>query len=221
MSRKGRERWNELYKGAECAWGLEPDWELKAFLRLIPRGRALDLGIGEGRNALFLAENGFKVEGIDLSQEAVRRCNDLARKEGLAVQAQVADIKEFLIPGGTYTCIICSFILPFLRRSEAKELIERIKTGLAPGGVAYIAAFTVEDPGYRRCKERSLPEVEQNTFFSPKFNSHLFYLAKGELKELFRDHEILSYVEGYSLDLAHDEPHYHGWASLLARRSSR
>ena len=49
-------QWDEFYKGAECAWGLEPDWELRAYLEVIPKGKALDLGIGEGRNALFLAK---------------------------------------------------------------------------------------------------------------------------------------------------------------------
>ena len=214
-------QWNEFYKGEECAWGLEPDWELRAYLEVIPKGRALDLGIGEGRNALFLAKNGFEVEGIDLSREAVRRCNDLARREKLPVRAEVADVRESHIPEGTYTCIVCAYVLPFLKRSEAERLIEQIKVGLAPGGVAYVAAFTTDDPGYRRCRERGLPEVEPNTFFSPKFNSHFFYLAKGELRELFKDFELISHVEGYSLDLAHGEPHYHGWASVLARRAER
>jgi len=83
--------WNEARRGShefipytdfistECVWGFEPDWELKAYLRAISKGKALDLGLGEGRNALFLARSGFEVEGIDLSQEAVRRCNELAQ----------------------------------------------------------------------------------------------------------------------------------------------
>jgi SAM-dependent methyltransferase len=198
--------------------GLEPDWELRTYLKEIPKGKALDLGIGEGRNAFFLAKDGFEVEGIDLAQEAVRRCNELAQREGLKVRAEVADVREFPIPEGTYTCIVCAYVLPFLKRSEAEALIGRIKAGLAPGGVVYVAAFTTEDPGYRRCRERGLPEVEPNTFFSSKFNSHFFYLTRGELQELFRDLEILSYAEGYSLDLAHGEPHHHGWASVLAKK---
>jgi len=216
--RETSRQWDELYKGAECTWGLEPDWELKAYLRAIPKGKALDLGIGEGRNALFLARNGFEVEGIDLSQEAVRRCNEVAQEERLPVQARVADVRGFSIREETYTCIVCAYVLTFLKRSEAEALIERIKAGLVPGGVAYVAAFTIEDPMFQRCKERGLPEVEPNTFFSAKRQMHLFYLAKGELKGFFDNFEILSHVEGYSLDLTHDELHYHGWASVLARR---
>jgi SAM-dependent methyltransferase len=212
-------QWDELYKGAECVWGLEPDWELRAYLRAIPKGKALDLGIGEGRNAFFLARNGFEVEGIDLSREAIRKCNKLAQIERLPVRAEVADIRGFSIPEEAYTCIVCAYVLPFLKRSEAEGLIGRIKAGLAPGGVAYVSAFTTEDPRYQRCRERGLPEVEPNTFFSPRFKTHFFYLSKGELKRLFDDLELLSYVEGYSLDLAHGDPHHHGWASILARKS--
>ncbi len=211
-------RWDELYKETECVWGLEPDWELKAFLKTIPKGKALDLGIGEGRNAFYLARNGFEVEGLDISQEAVKKCNDLAAKYGLPVQAHVADLREFHIAEGAYNCIVCSYVLPFFKRSEAEAIIKEIKAGLAKGGVAFIAAFTTEDPMYKRCLDVGLEEVEKNTFFSPKRQSHLIFFAKGELKGLFSDLEILSYVEGYSLDLAHDEPHYHGWASVLARK---
>lgn len=222
MSKPGLgKRWDELYKETECVWGLEPDCELKAFLKVIPKGKALDLGVGEGRNAFYLARNGFEVEGIDVSQEAVKRCNALAAEQGLTVQAKVVDLKEFHIAEGSYTCVICSYVLPFFKRSEAEAIIKQIKAGLADGGVAFVAAFTTEDPMYQRCLEVGLKEVEKNTFFSPKRQSHLLFFAKGELGELFSDLEIISYVEGYSLDLSHDEPHYHGWASVLVRNGLR
>jgi len=219
MSSKGGKEWNKLYKEKGCAWGIEPDWELRTFLPLIPRGKALDLGIGDGRNAFFLAKNGFEVEGIDFSQEAVKKCNDNAAKEGLPVRAILADLRDFQIPKEKYVCIVCSYVLPFLRRSEAGTVINQIKAGLIKHGVAFVAVFTTEDPLYRRCKERGLPEVEENTFFSAKRQTYLSFFPKGELQKLFSDCEILSYIEGYSLDLSHDEPHYHGWASVVARKT--
>jgi 2-polyprenyl-3-methyl-5-hydroxy-6-metoxy-1,4-benzoquinol methylase len=220
MDREGQQ-WDDLYTEAECLWGLAPDWELKTFVSAIPKGRALDLGIGEGRNALYLAHNGFEVEGIDISEEAVQRCSALAAKHGLPVRAQAANLKESGVTEGAYTCIVCSYVLPFLKRSEAEALIGQMKVGLAEGGVVFVAAFTTDDPMYQRCLEVGLEEVEKNTFFSSKRRSHLLFFGKGELKELFTDLEILSHVEGYSLDLAHGEPHHHGWASVLARRSRR
>jgi SAM-dependent methyltransferase len=220
MSHKGSKEWDEVYKQKEYAWGIEPDWELRTFLPIIPKGKALDLGIGDGRNAFFLARNGFAVEGIDFSQAAVKKCNDLAAKEGLPVQAVLADLRDFQIPKERYACIICSYVLPFLKRSEAETVINRIKTGLIRHGVSFVAVFTTEDPLYQRCKERGLPEVEENTFFSAKRQTHLCFFSKGELQKFFSDCEILSYVEGYSLELSHDEPHYHGWASVVARKTA-
>jgi len=218
--RSRQQQWDKLYKGGECVWGLEPDGELKTFLPLIPQGKALDLGIGEGRNGLYLAQDGFEVEGLDISAEAVKKCNALASEHGLPVRARVADLKEFHIAEGVYSCIVCSYVLPFFKRSEASMIIERIKAGLTEGGVAFVVGFTVEDPFYRRCLELGLQEVEKNTFFSPRLQMHRLFFDRGELREFFSNHEILSYVEGCSLDLVHDEPHYHGWASVMARRGS-
>ena len=97
-------------------WGREADWELRTYLHLIPKGEALDLGIGDGHNAFFLARNGLEVEGIDISEEAVKKCKELAGKENLPIEARVADVREFPIPKGGYTCIVCSYVLPFLKR---------------------------------------------------------------------------------------------------------
>ena len=60
------EYFEKLYKESECRWGLKQDFILAHFLDLVPKGMVLDLGMGEGRNAIFLAEKGFEVEGIDI-----------------------------------------------------------------------------------------------------------------------------------------------------------
>ena len=210
--------WDRLYGREGPAWGSLPDPELLEYASMIPRGRALDLGVGDGRNAFFLAGLGLEVLGIDISGEAVRKCNDMALRLELPVRAVVADVREFQIEPGAYACIVCSYVLPFLRRSEVLSLAERIERGLAPGGLVFVRAFTTRDPSYERFKARGLPEVEENTFYSPKFRSYFFFLKPGELKGLFPGLELVSYSEGYSLDVSHGEPHYHGWASLVARK---
>lgn len=62
--------WEKAYREVVSLWGLEPDHLLKDYARLIPKGMVLDLGIGEGRDALFLAKMGYEVEGIDISETA-------------------------------------------------------------------------------------------------------------------------------------------------------
>ncbi len=197
---------------------MRPDPEIVEYFSLIPRGPAIDLGVGEGRNAFFLASRGFEALGIDSSEEAVKKCKKEASKRGLPLRAVVADARDFPIDENRYACIVCSYLLPFLKYSEALSLAERIKRGLMSGGIVFVRTFTTKDPSYEKLRKRGLLEVEKNTFFSPKFGMHFFYLEPGELRELFSDLELVSYAEGYSLDITHDQPHYHGWASLVARK---
>ncbi len=206
------------YAAEKCYWGTEPDEALEEHIGLIPVGRALDLGVGEGRNALWLAGRGFDVEGIDSSEAAVRKFLDLAEQAGLTVQGTAADLRQFPIPLETYKLILSTATLHFLRPTDLWVVIDKIKQGLAPGGVAYLTAFTTDDPGFGRHRENGTPEVEPNTFWLERFNTPLHYFEPGELKRLFHDFELLHYVEERTLDTSHDEPHYHSGATLIARR---
>lgn len=198
-----------------------PDPELIEYVSLIPKGPVLDLGIGNGRNAFFLAQKGFEVLGVDISEDSVNKCNKKAQELKLPVKAVRADVTDLKIQENTYACIVCSYVLLFLRRSEALLLIKRIKHGLMPHGIAFIKTFTVKDPLFNKLRNRGLPEVEKNTFFSPKFQSYFFFLQPNELKGFFTDFKLISYAEGYSLDITHDEPHYHGWASMVTMKPER
>ncbi|MGQ9529888.1 MAG: class I SAM-dependent methyltransferase [Candidatus Bathycorpusculaceae bacterium] len=86
-----RDYFEKLYEEEACKWGLKPDFILTHYLDLFPKGKVLDLGMGEGRNALFLAERGFDVEGIDLSRTAVERCLQMAREKNVNISAHVGD----------------------------------------------------------------------------------------------------------------------------------
>lgn len=72
--------WEEAYQGVEPLWGLKPDPILIEYARLAPNGRLLDLGIGEMRNALFLAKMGYEVEGVDISPNAIQRRIERAQR---------------------------------------------------------------------------------------------------------------------------------------------
>lgn len=72
--------WDDAYRKTECVWGERPDWVLEDYMSLLPKGEVLDIGIGEGRNALFLASRVFSVVGYDLSKTAVDRCLEKAKK---------------------------------------------------------------------------------------------------------------------------------------------
>ncbi len=154
----------------------ERDFEPAQFLveniKLLPKGRVLDVAMGAGRNAIYLASMGFEVEGIDISPEAVNDALESARKVGVAIRAQIADLeKNYRIEKGAYDVII-SF--NYLQRS----LIPRIKDGLRRGGMVVYETFI----------------VDQAQFGKPKNPNYL--LKHNELLDMFGDFRCLRYREG-------------------------
>ncbi|MFJ3861945.1 class I SAM-dependent methyltransferase [Streptomyces sp. NPDC090085] len=123
----------------------KPDENLAAYLDqgLIAPGRALDLGCGAGRNALFLASRGFEVDAVDLSAVAVAWGEDRAREVGVDVRFLCGD--AFALPAsvlsGPYNLIVdsgCFHHLPPHRRVSYLSLLDRV---MAPGGHLALTSF--------------------------------------------------------------------------------
>ena len=90
---------------------------------LLPKGRVLDVAMGNGRNAIYLARMGFEVEGVDVSTEAIGQALIAAQEAGVSIKAVVADLeKDYHIPQNTHDVIIC---FNYLQRS----LIPAMKQG--------------------------------------------------------------------------------------------
>ena len=152
---------------------LGPSSFLVDHLALLPRGRALDLAMGYGRNAVFLARAGFQVEGVDISPEAVAGALKAAREAGVRLTARVVDLEDghYAIARGAYDVIVC---FNYLHR----PLIPAIKQGLRGGGMLVYETFI----------------VDQARFGRPRNPDHL--LRHNELLHLFRDFRCLRYHEG-------------------------
>ena len=151
---------------------LKPSQFLVDNLELLPKGKALDVAMGSGWNAVYLATMGFEVEGIDISPEAVSNALELARKSGVNLKARVADLEDnYHIERGAYDVIIC---FNYLHR----PLIPQIKDGLRTGGMVVYETFT----------------VEQAQFGKP--NNRDYLLKHNELLDMFRDLRCLHYREG-------------------------
>ena len=151
---------------------LEPSPFLVEHVKLLPTGRVLDVAMGNGRNAIFLARAGFTVEGVDKSPDAVHEAIIASQKAGISVTATVADLeKEYHIAHDVYDVIIC---FNYLQRS----LIPYIKKGIRPGGVVVYETFI----------------VDQAQFGRPRNPAHL--LQHNELLDMFHDFRCLRYREG-------------------------
>ena len=98
--------WDILYRGSKSVWGSKADRTLVEYAELFPRGHVLDLGMGEGRNALFFAKLGYAVEGIDVSRAAIKKCIRMANTAKLKIAAEVGSVQNIEIAPKKYSLII-------------------------------------------------------------------------------------------------------------------
>lgn len=199
-----------------------PDELLEDFVDDIPIGRALDLGMGDGKSAVWLAERGFDVIGVDLSATAVQAAQRLARERGVVLETHVADISEWEIEPDRYALVLASAVLHFLLPEEIRGLANRIRAGLQSGGYLIAQVFTVDDPGYQVLRQQGASLVAERTFFVSDIGGPLHYFDFGELRSLFKELEILYYAEERHLDSSSpDDPHYRAGAFLVARKGGQ
>lgn len=141
-------------------------------INLLPRGRALDLAMGGGRNAIYLAGQGYETDGADISPEFVDTARERAKLKGVYLNARVADLEgDYKIPENYYDLIIC---FNYLQR----DLVPQMKNGLREKGMIVYETYT----------------VDQIQFGKPKNPDHL--LKPNELLDMFRDFRCLYYREG-------------------------
>lgn len=128
-----REHWNKRYAAEDLVWGAEPDRFLEAELAgLPPRGRALDLACGEGRNAIWLASRGWRVTAIDFSAVAIERARKLAAAQGAAVEFLCDDVAEREPERGAFALVVILYLQ--IPRAELRGTLTRARAALAPGG---------------------------------------------------------------------------------------
>jgi SAM-dependent methyltransferase len=136
--------WDERYGEEGWAFGTEPNDFLREQAHLIPEGRVLCLGEGEGRNSVFLAELGYEVVGVDRSQVGLDKAQALARERGVFVETVVSSIEDFDLREGEWEGIVSIFfhLPPELR----KKVHAAVVLGLAPGGILILEAYTPRQP---------------------------------------------------------------------------
>lgn len=138
MSDADRQRWNERYRLGAYADREHPSPWLVACLPQAPVGRALDVACGAGRNALFLAERGYAVTGVDISGEALSRARRSARARGVEVEWIERDLDTG--PGVTGP-----FDLIVLIRYVDLALLAALRRELAPGGCLLVEEHLATD----------------------------------------------------------------------------
>jgi len=132
--------WDERYSGEQLVYGEAPNGFLASVTGRFPSsGRALDIGAGEGRNALFLASCGLDVLAVDQSSVGMRKAERLASERGLGLRTQAVDLSDFDAEPESFDVVSSIFVhLPAALRSAVHQ---RIRTWLRPGGVFVLEAY--------------------------------------------------------------------------------
>ena len=191
-SESAKARWNERYDRDMYIYGREPAAFLKQKLDELKKGKALVLAMGEGRNAVYLAQNGFDVTGVDISEVAIEKCNRLAKERNTTVNAVVADLTDYDL-GEAQFDLITKFY--YYEPSIFPQIIEALK----PGGIFILEQFSIDHLKYR-----------ETSGFGPRNPDYL--IKPNELLEHFKSLRIL-YYEDTVVEL--DEGMHKGTAAVI------
>lgn len=138
--------WDKRYDIEEYAYGKAPNEFLAERCGEIPKGRVLSLGDGEGRNGVFLAQQGYAVTAVDGSRVGLDKAQKLAEENGVQIELVHADLAEFDMGEDAWDGIVSIFIpLPSaLRRAVHAKVV----AALRPGGVFLLEAYRPEQLRY-------------------------------------------------------------------------
>jgi SAM-dependent methyltransferase len=167
MSLADKIKWDKKYSQNKSLFAYRPpSMFVRHYFDLAPNKKALDVACGGGRNTLFLQDLGFEIDAIDISSIALE---ELAKSINSNVKLIEADLDEYEFEKEKYGFIVMANFLD-------RKLIEKLKESLVDNGIFIVETY-VED------------ELNEK-----KFNKD-FMLYKNELKELFKDFEIIEYDE--------------------------
>jgi SAM-dependent methyltransferase len=134
-------QWDERFAGDAYVYGTEPNrWLAAQASRIAPGGRVLSLGEGEGRNAVWLGGQGFRVEAVDGSAVGLQKARRLAAERNVSIGTTVMDLAAFRAGPEPFDAVVLVFLHlpPGLRESVHRSA----EASLRPGGVLIVEAFT-------------------------------------------------------------------------------
>lgn len=196
--------YDQKYAGAQYYWGVRPSASCFDVLRLLPPEsplKLLDVGCGEGRNAVFFARNGYRVHGFDISAEGIEKTKELAKKVGVAVEAFQADLNTFRLQE-SFDIIFSTGVLHCCDPALRSELIANYQDHTNAGGLHVLSVFV------------SKPFIAPAPDRDP--NTHLW--RSGDLLSLYADWRIEWCTEEIFDCMSSGIPHQHAVNRIVARK---
>jgi cyclopropane fatty-acyl-phospholipid synthase-like methyltransferase len=142
------ERWQTRFSAPGYAFGKEPNSFLKAQAHLLRSGqRALSVADGEGRNGVWLAQQGLDVLAVDFSAAGLAKARALAAERGVSLRTELADITTWQWPREAFDVVVAIFI--FVEPHERPAFFNNLKGALKPGGLLLMQGYRPEQLNYR------------------------------------------------------------------------
>lgn len=189
--------WNDWYATDDYIFGTAPNVFLASQAALIRPGmRALAVADGEGRNGVWLAEQGAQVHAIDFSPAALDKAAKLAAQRGVALEIEQADVLNWDWPPAAYDLVAAIFI-QFAPPPERERIIDGIRRTLKPGGLLILQGYT--------------PKQIEFATGGPSNPANLY--TADLLRAWFGDWDILHLAEHESF--ISEGSHHHGMSALI------
>jgi len=203
---KNKNPYDQRYTSPEYYWGKKPSAICDRVIEIMRpsadfRPKLLDLGCGEGRNAVYFAKHGFQVVGLDTSLPGLEKTRRYAQEEGVSVETIQADIVTYALED-TYDVIFSTGTLQYLPSEVRAERLQNYKDHTSPDGINVLSVF-VRKPFIARA-----PDAETTAF----------PYKSGELMGYYWDWEILDSVEEIFDCMSSGVPHKHAVNRIMARR---
>jgi SAM-dependent methyltransferase len=164
-----KDRWNQIFSSQQPVFNTNANAFLAEVVKNRQPGQALDLGMGQGRNALFLAQRGWDVTGVDISDVALAQAREQARKMSLKLNIVQQDAAAFDFGRERWDLVALLYFPP-------RPYTGRIFQALRPGGLVVVEVFHRESAEKRRLGEGVV-------------------FGSNELLRLFEDYRILRYED--------------------------
>jgi SAM-dependent methyltransferase len=137
------DEWDKRYEEREFVWSIEPNRFVEAELRDVPPGAALDLASGEGRNALWLAEQGWQVTAVDFSAAGMEKGQRRAKAQGLEVDWVLEDVLHFEPEPDSFDLVLWSYL--HLPEHGRRVVLAKAREAVAPGGTLLFVAHDLSN----------------------------------------------------------------------------
>lgn len=173
--------WHERFQNEAYVYGTEANEFVKSVAhRLHAKGKTLALAEGEGRNAVFLAEQGLQVTTWDYAESGLAKTNRLAAERGVSVQTELVDLNDAQWTAEAWDQIVCVF--GHFDQDLRRKTLQRVKEAVKPGGYYVSEVYSVYQPPYQSGGPKDLQQLYRPEDFLQVFHDwKIIHFFMGEV----------------------------------------